>query len=568
MNSIMNRFVFSLVAVFLIGSQAWAEPILTSWFTDLSGKYARIYTTTATQNSQSSVTTWSRGEGVQSLPTYAGVSQISYTATDIYIRTTNLPFHIMGPWYGNEADTQLFPNYPSNQAIIYRIPRTPTTPPVSKTATGAGAIGFFVDGVSMFDNRDTFSYINSSGTDGSPGGGARGDGVWNRDAYINEGITFDPAFAHQAGGTHHYHANCPGLRHLLGDSVDYTVATNSYTENFNGQHSPILGWARDGYPVYGPYGYDDPDVAGGTVRRMISGYQRRSITTRTTLPQWTNTLEGRTLSLLTSEYGPSVSAQYPVGHYLEDYEYRGDTGDTLGTDFDLDIYNGRQCKTPEFPDGVYAYFITIETDGTPAFPYILGRTFYGSPSGSTATSVPAGAEVYFEGGPNKEIETSIVADAGSGDVTLTWSSVEGGNYTVQNSEDQETWGNLTSVVADDLSESVVDSGRINSDDKQFYQVNLSSLASYDSSGFSGGSGGNTGGSTVTLDLEFGTSPPPPPINVIPTAVTVNGQTATFVARTTQYIMQVQTTASAPYTSATATFPGPAGTQTAIQITAQ
>ena len=45
---------------------------------------------------------------------------------------------------------------------------------------------------------------------------------------------------------------------------------------------------------------------------------------------------------------------------------------------DLDRYNGRFCVTPEYPNGVYAYFTTITgTDGHPAFPYFIGPEFYG-----------------------------------------------------------------------------------------------------------------------------------------------------------------------------------------------
>jgi hypothetical protein len=114
-------------------------------------------------------------------------------------------------------------------------------------------------------------------------------------------------------------------------------------------HSPIIGWAYDGNPIYGPYGYADPE--GGAVKRMQSSYR-----------------------ILNSALRPS---QYPVGFFIEDYFYDGDG--------DLDIYNGRYCKTPEFPDGVYAYFTTInpteESDGPfrsylkPAFPYIIGDSY-------------------------------------------------------------------------------------------------------------------------------------------------------------------------------------------------
>ena len=112
-------------------------------------------------------------------------------------------------------------------------------------------------------------------------------------------------------------------------------------------HSPIIGWAYDGNPIYGPYGYSTSE--GGTIKLMESGYKTVSKTNR-----------------------PSVDT-YPVGFFVEDHEYAG-----IG---DLDEYNGRFAKTPEFPKGVYAYYTTIsesnESSGPflgfrkPVFPYFL-----------------------------------------------------------------------------------------------------------------------------------------------------------------------------------------------------
>src|SRR5207249_2454624 len=91
------------------------------------------------------------------------------------------------------------------------------------------------------------------------------------------------------------------------------------------QHSSILGYAFDGFPVYGPYGYANTDGSGG-VARIRSGYRTRNITTRTTLP------DGTVLS--PAQYGPAVSTTYPLGYYEEDFEYVSGLGD-------LDTYNGR-----------------------------------------------------------------------------------------------------------------------------------------------------------------------------------------------------------------------------------
>mgnify|MGYP003314649717 CR=1 FL=1 len=39
----------------------------------------------------------------------------------------------------------------------------------------------------------------------------------------------------------------------------------------NSHHSPIIGWAYDGTPIYGPYGYSTPE--GGVIKQMRSGYE-------------------------------------------------------------------------------------------------------------------------------------------------------------------------------------------------------------------------------------------------------------------------------------------------------
>ena len=323
MNSLTRRHLCSrsLIAAVLMASgftAAHADPLLTSWFTANSGKYARIYQSTANETAGTSSTTWTRGTGTQSSPTFADVNEVDYSASWVYIRATGLGSHIMGPWYLDAAKTTNFPNFPSNlstatTASIYRIPRTPVIP-TTKTLTGLGATGRMVNGVSMFDARDAFSYVNASSTDATPTNGLTGDGVWNRDGWANEGVTFDPALAHQAGNVYHYHAHPSALRYQLGDHVDCNPTTNRYTESAAAvtAHSPIVAWAADGLPVYGPYGYSLPMDAGSGVRRMVSGFTLRdgtngttAITTRTSLPAWATRIQ-----TVTFKSGPAVSTTY------------------------------------------------------------------------------------------------------------------------------------------------------------------------------------------------------------------------------------------------------------------
>ena len=116
--------------------------------------------------------------------------------------------------------------------------------------------------------------------------------------------------------------------------------------NDNGSSvSKIIGWAYDGNPIYGAYGYPDPEIKQG-VKLLTSGYQLNT----------SNIIDRPTI--------------FDPGFFVEDYQY---------TNFgDLDENNGRFGKTEEFPNGVYAYFATLAFEsGTlkPQFPYFIGNKY-------------------------------------------------------------------------------------------------------------------------------------------------------------------------------------------------
>jgi hypothetical protein len=508
-----------------------ADPQLSSWQTGSSRRYARIYQNDAAKSAGTSVTTWwSRGQGTQSAPAYAGVVQVSYSASWVYLRSSGLGYHIMGPWYLNAAHTQDFPNFPANTAVLYRFPRTPVVA-TARTLTPGGAIGYFVDGVSVFDNRDTYSYANASGADADPVNGLRGDGVWNRDAYVNEGVTFDAAFAHQAGSNYHYHANTPALRFQLGDHVTYDSTTKTYAESTAAvtAHSPIVGWMADGYPVYGPYGYASALNPASGVRRMTPGYARRdgtngttnlAATGRTTLPAWAARAQARSATLPSNVYGPAVNATYILGHFLEDYDYLGDLGKTQGVDFDLNECNVRFCVTPEFPNGTYAYFLTIESDGTPKFPFIAGRWFYGNPTGGTVNAMTETVTEYVRASQASPISVSATNSGGS--VLLAWTSVEGATYKIETSPDASTWATLASAVISSGGDSTTYS---TSTVAANYRVTLTALATYDTRG----SGGLSGvGNSATAAPAVGTTGTARLINLA-TRVAIGGTAGTPIA---------------------------------------
>jgi len=260
---------------------------------------------------------------------------------------------------------------------------------LSGLAIGAAiAIGCGSSGSTTTTTTTTGGNSSSSWTGG-------GDGIWRRNAVYAEVFTFDPCNAHQPGsGEYHYHDNPVCLRYQLGDNITGTnvgTASATYAESTGTlKHSPLLGFAFDGYPVYGPYGYATATSASSGVRRIVSSYALRTdnTTTRTTLPAWAATYQGISATLTTTQYGPPVSATYPLGRYVEDYNYTAGSGD-------LDEYNGRTCVTPEFPSGTYAYFVTIDASGNPAFPYYLGPQFNGTASGGNVTSISETTTPYY-----------------------------------------------------------------------------------------------------------------------------------------------------------------------------
>jgi hypothetical protein len=190
-----------------------------------------------------------------------------------------------------------------------------------------------------------------------------------------------------------------------------------------------------------------------------------------------------------TQYGPAVNTTYPLGHYIEDYDYLGDLGYAQGVFtgglYDLNEYNMRYCVTPEYPGGTYAYFLTIGSDGLPAYPFNTGRRFYGSPTGGSVTSIAETVITQFRGGPNKtETVNPPSVNAANGNVTLTWSAVEGGTYKVETTPDLTTWTAITpSTLAVSDTAQIIESGTALTQSKRFYRISRTSLATFDSNGF-------------------------------------------------------------------------------------
>ena len=229
---------------------------------------------------------------------------------------------------------------------------------------------------------------------GPPGAHGGGDGIWMRNALLAEQPTFDPCNAHQPPtGEYHYHADPVCLRLQLNDNILKTGS--QYIEaKAPWRHSPVLAWAYDGNPVYGPYACSNPRDPSSPIVRIHSSFRLRDIAQRHTLAAWSAQLHNVNAALTEKQYGPDVSASHPLGWYVEDFEFVPGSGD-------LDLYNGRFTVTPEFPNGTYAYFVTVDAAGQPAFPYVLGRQYYGTVP-SRRNKVTAGRIETFHAGASDD----------------------------------------------------------------------------------------------------------------------------------------------------------------------
>lgn len=289
--------------------------------------------------------------------------QVEYSATSVYVMATGIPAYPTGPFLDGN------PSNATNQSAIYKFTLTPQQNSGTPTSTTGNNIGVFVNGVSLFDYRDGVSWNpGTSALCGGPGnppcpGGPMSSRDWNRDAIPAEMAGFDCSKAHPAMGNYHHHQNPSAFKldlNVVSTICNIYDADGLYAMDST-QHSPLIGFAYDGFPIYGAYGYMNADGTGGVVR-IESGYELRSMTARTTHA------DGSTVSA-----GPAINTTFPLGYFREDYGWISHPNN----DEYLDEHNGRFCVTPEYPNGTYAYFCTVDSDWNSTYPYVVGPTFYG-----------------------------------------------------------------------------------------------------------------------------------------------------------------------------------------------
>ncbi len=233
----------------------------------------------------------------------------------------------------------------------------------SECVLSLDTVGLWVNGVSVYGYSDGMSYNMED--------------VWTNLAPAFEVYDIDVCHGHAANNDYHHHSYPHCLAEQLGDTGT--------------DHSPVYGFAQDGYPIYGPWqsngalaescwlvrDYSASTSAGG----CEDGTRSCQLADNADLAQGVVSVSsGPSLTEnVTSASGNPILTE--SGVYFEDYYYSSDC--TAQGDAFLDQYNGHDTE-----DGRgYHYHGTVIDDSEnqtlgidyyPRFPYFLGPSIYGA----------------------------------------------------------------------------------------------------------------------------------------------------------------------------------------------
>lgn len=256
----------------------------------------------------------SQGYATTSFLNFDGV-QVSYDTSNIYVQGQALVNHAVSLRSNEVGYNSLI-----QQAVSYALPRTVTAVP---SALPNAAVAVLVNGLPLFNTREAASWGN------------QGDWHYNKSEIESHS---ELEYGHvTASGLMHYYNIEPVILGL--------------TEWNSTQHSPIVGWAFDGLPIYGPYGYAEYDSNGQVVNSDIAPIKSA-------------------FKLRTGERTTGPGGAY-TGVFVEDYEFDTVAAASPGTT--QTPYNTRYGVTPDSPTTpIHFYVATIDDAGKPMFPYAVG----------------------------------------------------------------------------------------------------------------------------------------------------------------------------------------------------
>ena len=187
-----------------------------------------------------------------------------------------------------------------------------------------------------------------------------------------------------------------------GIATHYTIGPDvlGLTEWSTTTASPIVGWAFDGLPIYGPYGYSDASDNTSSIVRIESGWE----------------LDTRTRGTANSDETTGPGGK-PTGQFIKDFKISSNAGSGGYTD----SYNLRLAVTADSATPIYHYVATIDANGKPAFPYHVGGGIVGTDrwagkfrAASVATGTISSIDVIDAGGLYTSAPSITITGDGSG----------------------------------------------------------------------------------------------------------------------------------------------------------
>jgi hypothetical protein len=253
-------------------------------------------------------------ESLTTVPAPAAAAEVSIAVEGEkrVIRANGLPDHATGKFPGKGNPNRIAP-----QRYNYTVPAAPQSA-AKTTPLNMSPFGIAVNGV-IFDPsaNEWWKDDRSTGWQYEALGGGPDLGIDTEHAHV------------QPNGAYHYHGMPTALLARLTGGKDQMV---------------LVGWAADGFPIYGPWIPTDANDLNSALKRAQASYHVKA------------------------GNRPDGPGGAHDGKFGKDWEYVAGTGD-------LDECNGRFGKTPEFPAGTYYYVVT---DGYP----FVSRLWRGTPDAS------------------------------------------------------------------------------------------------------------------------------------------------------------------------------------------
>lgn len=220
-----------------------------------------------------------------------------------YLTANGVPDHEVGTFPNANNPTAI-----SEQTVEVSFPLNPEV--IHDSGSETRTVAYCLNGVKF--------EVNTAGTcDDSGDCSAIGnDGQWRMEAVGENAFDFgeDENHGHvQPTGSYHYHGVPEGFVEKLG----------------LGEAMTLIGWAVDGFPIYARYGYSNATDASSDIKVVTGSYVLKE----------------------TPDADRPSTDIYGLGAFTQDWEYAAGSGD-------LDECNGRFGVTPEFPDGIYHYYLT------------------------------------------------------------------------------------------------------------------------------------------------------------------------------------------------------------------